>query len=51
LSDKYSDFELGQKANMVISAFDLEIAVLDQVGPGPDMSCEFNPDGSRSGPS
>lgn len=42
LSDHYSDHELGKKANNVIDAFNLEIAIINEVGPGPDLSCEFS---------
>lgn len=49
LSDYYSDSELGKKANNVIDAFNLEVSVINDSGPGPDLSCEFHPNGKRWG--
>ncbi len=47
LPDNYFYYELKKKANKAIDAFNLEIALINEVGYGPDLSCEFS---SRQAP-
>ena len=47
LDDTYTDLELGLKAKEFLNAFSLEVAVMGEIGPGPDLSCEFQENGKR----
>lgn len=47
LHGDYADADLGEKANKVIDAFNLHIGVINEIGTGPDLSCEFLPNGRR----
>jgi hypothetical protein len=47
MPDKFSDLELRKKANKVRDSFNIELTIIGLVGP--DMSCEFHPNGERWG--
>jgi hypothetical protein len=47
LDETYTDIELGIKANEFLNAFSLEVAVMGEIGLGPDLSCEFRENGKR----